>query len=1007
MSYPLFFDKYYGNHQYSNETTRKVTYEILNSDKSYTIKENEKAINECNKLPDAPYYIPELDNNIYKVVTYSRIESNQLKSCYTIIMLNTKNIKKCIENDKIISNYDFLKTLVRYHNFYEKAINNEHIFASLLTDDMAEEIIFGNICKVVQNVMTATKYHRNEMIDDPEDITVQLFDYQKCSIYWMLQKEKNKKTIFFNVSEEVCVGDIYFDLYKNKFNLVNKRKKLTFNGGGIIDEVGLGKTVQMTTLALLNQKSDKKYIIKNSPYFQSRATLVICPNHLCQQWKRELKKMISPSYNPIIITLFTKTHFDKTTYHQMLDADFIIMSFTFFDNKAFTREWIYKLATNSKSYHKSQSFNHKLATTKFIEMAKELIKDPVKSLVNKKPLIQLINFHRLVVDEFHEIYTNKKYIYMKNLIQHINATHKWVVSGTPFNDDNNLFHALEYLTNYNNIDGKQIMGSQDIIKYLCVDCFRRNTKNSVEDEFKLESYTEKIIWLDFTVTERVMYNAYIANPSNSQYDEYLRKLCCHPNLAEETKQSLSNCKSLEDIEKVMFNHYKVKAKLSFKLLQKTKEKIKTLKKKIKEKEQSMRINKIKRELIKKIAKEQNINDDDVVLPNNTIEEKYYEKFNTYIIKEFEVESYDSDYDEVDNLFHDKLSRVTDNQDLELIEDNELDIDNNIVTNKDSLSALKDSLQRVLEKYKKDKQMYKGHKTTYIFYNNVMNRLRKTVNTIPIKKKSEPIIIDKDTNIMDLLEAGDDTDEDEDDNICGICLGEIVNGNVGVIKCGHIFCFSCLNDMYEMSMKSKYCIPKCPTCRKNIRKESILKLSCVMEKNIDPNKDPTKLNKQELINKVGTKLANLISFLRENQKHTIIFSQWHDLLTKIGVVLKEHGIKNIFCKGNAFQKDKAVRKFNNDDSIKVIMLSSDSAASGTNLTKATQIILIDPVYGTYQHRKDIEEQAIGRSNRLGQTEKLYVIRFVIRNTIEEIIYNKNLEEDKNQPGFEERIIIEVP
>ncbi len=92
-------------------------------------------------------------------------------------------------------------------------------------------------------------------------------------------------------------------------------------------------------------------------------------------------------------------------------------------------------------------------------------------------------------------------------------------------------------------------------------------------------------------------------------------------------------------------------------------------------------------------------------------------------------------------------------------------------------------------------------------------------------------------------------------------------------------------------------------------------------------------KNDLINQVGTKIANLIYFLKNTDKHTILFSQWDDLLQRVGYYLEMFGIKTSYCKGNVWQRDKAIRLFNTDDSYKVIMLSSESAASGTNLTKA--------------------------------------------------------------------------
>jgi SNF2 family DNA or RNA helicase len=75
-----------------------------------------------------------------------------------------------------------------------------------------------------------------------------------------------------------------------------------------------------------------------------------------------------------------------------------------------------------------------------------------------------------------------------------------------------------------------------------------------------------------------------------------------------------------------------------------------------------------------------------------------------------------------------------------------------------------------------------------------------------------------------------------------------------------------------------------------------------------------------------------------------------------------------------------------------MLSSESAAAGTNLTSASKVILLEPVSGTYEFRKNTEGQAIGRAHRTGQTKQVTVVRFIIKDTIEEEIYNENIIED---------------
>ena len=160
------------------------------------------------------------------------------------------------------------------------------------------------------------------------------------------------------------------------------------------------------------------------------------------------------------------------------------------------------------------------------------------------------------------------------------------------------------------------------------------------------------------------------------------------------------------------------------------------------------------------------------------------------------------------------------------------------------------------------------------------------------------------------------------------------------------------------------------------------------------------DKQDLIAKVGTKLANLILYIKNLNEKCIIFSQWDDMLKNVGDTLDTYNIQNVFCRGNVWTRDKAIRSFTSDPNIKAIMLSSGSAAAGTNLTAASTVILLDPVYkesqdgtmGSYEYRRNVEWQAIGRAYRTGQTKKVTVVRMIIKDSVEEEIYKKNKEED---------------
>ena len=60
---------------------------------------------------------------------------------------------------------------------------------------------------------------------------------------------------------------------------------------------------------------------------------------------------------------------------------------------------------------------------------------------------------------------------------------------------------------------------------------------------------------------------------------------------------------------------------------------------------------------------------------------------------------------------------------------------------------------------------------------------------------------------------------------------------------------------------------------------------------------------------------------------------------ISEVLEDNKIKHVSLKGNAYVVSKQLKRFKTGEE-KVILLSADRANSGTNLTDASHIILLD-------------------------------------------------------------------
>lgn len=88
------------------------------------------------------------------------------------------------------------------------------------------------------------------------------------------------------------------------------------------------------------------------------------------------------------------------------------------------------------------------------------------------------------------------------------------------------------------------------------------------------------------------------------------------------------------------------------------------------------------------------------------------------------------------------------------------------------------------------------------------------------------------------------------------------------------------------------------------------------------------------------------------------------------------------------RSQAIQTFKTDLSVPVFLISLKAGGVGLNLTEANHVFLCDPWWNPA-----IEQQAIDRVHRLGQTKPVTVTRYVVAETIEEKILQ--LHEKKKQ------------
>lgn len=952
----LIFDKAVENdHSYTNKITTKISIGDMFMS-NHMCFEGISAIDEFNKFKELENIEKTLDLNLYKPYLFS-YSLHGAKIKVMIIAVNNKLLENYVMNKTQIPNKKFFISLCNSNILYEKVSSGVNLYS----------VNAQNEIQNVVNSIIATVTVPNALLSDPVEeqpsyCALPLWEYQKKTIKWMRQRELYPVEIYYNPNDELIIGNIVYDSGDQNFVSAFDRKKLVFCGGALIDEVGLGKTYQMMTMSLQNQAVNINYIQRNLPMLFSRATLILCPNHLGDQWYEELStKLTKKSYGLNVIKIFTKLDY-KCTYADILDADFIIVTFQFLDNKCFQDLFRPKIS-EIKSYFTSSKSTYTYLETQTVldELGTNALNNP-NIFFQTFPNLLLIWWHRIVIDEFHEIYTSDKYTHMKRLIAHFKGDNKWCMSGTPFNETNqSLLSMFDFVTKYVNEIGDQIILNKNVNTHLTTSFFRKNTKQSINNEYTLPSPIENTIFLTFSTTEWMMYNAYLANPNVDKGGVLMRQLCCHPGIADEIKDSVSNCKTLQDIETVMTKHYETQTLNAENKLKFANYKLKMLKQKMKILNYKRQARFLRNEHDYRVKIEfglEALNKDEIKKL-----EKYFSNDNDFLTFLLGHEDENAEDSENDDDIKKPLIIVSDQ--------NQTKIQKILAKDKEyknvpkSFLDLKDTENTMIQQIDILKKDYEGKKSTSNYYNDVLTRLKKTTEIIE-----------------------DENEEDEDDDEkeqCGICLGNIKGTDLGVTKCGHIFCYNCVKPFIHKK-------PSCPVCSKPVKIDELYMITqpAPEEKSSKEFKD-----KQTLINAVGTKLANLIFFLKKNDKHCIIFSQWDDLLLKVGDVLNNYGIQNVFCKGNVWQCTKAINDFNSNDKIKVIMLSSKSSASGMNLTKAEIVILLDPVSGTYKDRRNTEWQAIGRAVRMGQSKQVQIVRFIIKNTIEDEIYKENMIENAKQ------------
>eukprot|EP01129_Flabellula_baltica_P006313 TRINITY_DN2351_c0_g2_i1.p1 TRINITY_DN2351_c0_g2~~TRINITY_DN2351_c0_g2_i1.p1 ORF type:complete len:787 (+),score=128.43 TRINITY_DN2351_c0_g2_i1:167-2527(+) len=368
-------------------------------------------------------------------------------------------------------------------------------------------------------------------IESFEGLGLHLKQYQKEAISWMIHVETKMVNEYdLGTSMVPWVGsgsDLFFDYVHYKIvpsSDVSSYLKARVSGGILADEMGMGKTIEVLGLIQNNPPPEldcltENHNFKESVHFPSRATLVVCPSQISKQWADEVNKHSLNDLN--VILLETMNHSKKYTFRDIMEADIVIVSVQFLQNKNYMSLG-FTCRGKLQAKHVIQRQRDALP-----KIRKRLRKMKDNGLSQDRPILDFFKWWRIVYDEGHEYLNND---YFKALFRGYCSVYSWLVSGTP---PKKFDHERIGLV----IDKKKILKElteeeyeshfvATYDKYLVRNFIRNNLlcrhmKDTVNYEYTLSPCEEQPIYLDFHPIERALYHVEYSESDVKPYEYYL------------------------------------------------------------------------------------------------------------------------------------------------------------------------------------------------------------------------------------------------------------------------------------------------------------------------------------------------------------------------------------------------------------------------------------------------------------------------------------------------------
>ncbi|KAI0513038.1 hypothetical protein F5B22DRAFT_284236 [Xylaria bambusicola] len=141
-----------------------------------------------------------------------------------------------------------------------------------------------------------------------------------------------------------------------------------------------------------------------------------------------------------------------------------------------------------------------------------------------------------------------------------------------------------------------------------------------------------------------------------------------------------------------------------------------------------------------------------------------------------------------------------------------------------------------------------------------------------------------------------------------------------------------------------------------------------------------------------KAMELLAMIRRDfpNEKTLVFSQFTSFLDLMEIPISDDGYNYRRYDGSMpnGDRDAAIDDFMKKPEVKIMLVSLRCGNAGLNLYAATRVIMLDPFWNP-----SVEDQAIKRAHRLGQTKPVVAYRILVEETVEDRILL--LQEKKRQ------------